>query len=444
MKLKVVLFLASILLSGGLLAQSSVYSDRRAKVFETIGKDVAILKNTGRDYVLPIDINWNFYFLTGVESEGSILVLNGKENSSIIYRPGRPYGPQLPGIEGIETKALEDFEKDLPRLISRAKTLWLDFSSMLNFDNPALRLTNLQSIKNIAPAIHDMRKIKDAHEMELLTHAIETTAAGLVEVMKASEPGMNEKDYELILKYKFQQAGCEHLGFNIQAASGPNSTLVHYGDNDRQTEKGEMMVFDVGARAGYYSADISRSFPVTGKFTKEQKEIYSIVLKAQKTAITNMKPGVNITVASNIAAEELNKGLYELGLITDLDKTWQKRFWIQHGFFHHIGLVVHDVGGYGGILEPGMILTMEPGLYFPEGYLETASKRFGRSVDQAEIDAFIKAVKPNFEKYINIGVRIEDDVYITESGNRVISKDVPKEIDEIEELMKEGSFFNKQ
>jgi Xaa-Pro aminopeptidase len=279
--------------------------------------------------------------------------------------------------------------------------------------------------------------------MELLTHAIQTTAEGLVEVMKAAEPGMNEKDFELILKYKFAKAGCENLGFGIQAASGPSGTSVHYGANDRDTEDGDMMVFDVGARYGYYTADISRSFPVNGKFTKEQKEIYSLVLKAQKAAIAEMKPGVNIGIASQAATEVLNHGLAELGLITDLGSQWQKRFWIQHGFFHHIGLVVHDVGGYSMDLEPGMIITMEPGLYFPEDYLERASGRRLRGVPDEERKTFLKAVRPVFKKYINIGVRIEDDVYITEDGNKIISIGVPKEINDIEKLMKETSMFNK-
>jgi len=444
MKLRIILTLSILLLTTSLFSQADPYCGRRAQIFEKVGEDLVIIKNTGRDYVLPINVNWNYYFLTGDQTEGAILVMNGKNKSCVVYRDQPQYGAKLKDIEGLESKSLLDFENDLSRDLFRNKTLWIDFFAMLNLENLGRQVGNLENIRNIAPAIHNMRKIKDDHEMELLSHAIETTAAGLVEVMKAAEPGMNEKDFEIILKYKFQKAGCENLGFNIQAASGPNSTHVHYGDNDRQTEKGDMMVFDVGARFGFYSADISRSFPISGKFTKEQKEIYSLVLKAQKAAIEEMRTGVNVQIPSNKARKILNQGLFDLGLLTDLEKSWQNRFWIQHGFFHHIGLVVHDVGGYGGIMAPGMILTMEPGLYFPAKYLETAVKRLSHSVDAEELEKFISQVKPVFEKYINIGVRIEDDVYITREGNQVISDGVPKEIEEIEKIMEERSFFNRE
>lgn len=443
MKSKFYLSLILLLVTGSLLAQEDPYAARRAKIFDAIGTDLAIIKNSGRDYTMSINVNWNYYFLCGDETADAILVLNGQDKSSTIYRPATQRRQRSKDIEGLETKLMDDFLSDISRNIFRTKNLWIDFSSMIDLEELGQRLGNTDEIKNIAPHIHNMRKIKDEHEMKLLTHAINTTAEGLVEVMKAAEPGMNEKDFELILKYKFEKAGCENLGFGIQSASGPNSTFVHYGDNNRQTEKGDMMVFDVGARSGFYSADISRSFPVSGKFTKEQKEIYSLVLKAQKAAIEKMKPGVNIGIASKAALDVLNEGLAELGLITDLESSWQKRFWIQHGFFHHIGLVVHDVGGYSSELEPGMIITMEPGLYFPENYLETAVGRHARNADKGEIDAFLRKVKPVFEKYINIGVRIEDDVYITEKGNKIISVGVPKEIEDIEKLMKETSMFNK-
>ena len=426
------------------VGQENPFEARRDVIYEQIGDNIALIKNSGTDYVLKMDVNWNYYYLTGDQSEGACLILNGKNKTSTIYKKVPQYRrPQneTKEINGVKIKTMDEFQRDLGSSLFRSKTLWIDFSAMPDLNSSGLRLGNLESIKNLAPYIHSMRKIKDDYEMEMLSHAIRSTAEGLVEVMKSAEPGMNEKDFELILDYKFAKAGCENLGFGIQAASGSNSTHVHYSDNNRTTKKGDMMVFDVGARSGFYSADISRSFPISGKFTKEQKEIYQLVLNAQKTAISNMKPGNSIGFASNSAVDVLNQGLADLGLITDLESTWQKRVWIQHGFFHHIGLVVHDVGGYSGILEPGMIITMEPGLYFPEDYLERIAARQGRNVDAEELEIFLKKVKPVFEKYINIGVRIEDDVYITENGNEVISAGVPKEISEIESLMKESSIF---
>jgi Xaa-Pro aminopeptidase len=288
-----------------------------------------------------------------------------------------------------------------------------------------------------------MRPVKDETEISLIKKAAEVNALGLVEMMKAAEPGMNEKDLDLILDYTFKKLGSTGYSFGTQAASGPNSTSVHYGANNRITQPGEMMVFDIGAEYQNYTADISRSIPVSGKFTKEQREIYSVVLNAQKAAIAKMQPGKSISEAYQTVTDELNKGLFALGLLTDTTQIWQKSIWIQHGWGHHIGLVVHDVSGpyvpgKSDILVPGMIYTMEPGLYFPADYLEKGA----RKIPEAEWNTFLQKVEPIFKKYINIGVRIEDDVLITPTGNEVITSQAPKEISDIEAVMKLKSKFN--
>ena len=433
---KITTIILSFLITTSLFAQDNPYAERRCKIFEVIGEDIAILKNSGKDYTIKMDVNWNYYFLTGDNNEGAILILDGKNKTAGIFIEKLENNLIGMHANGIDYKPIDDLKTILPEILSPTKTVWMDSRAKVKLNSLAPDTEYKEEIKDITPIIHLMRSVKDEQEMELLSHAIQTTAEGLVKVMKAAKPGMNEKDFELILLDKFNEEGCEHLGFGIQAASGPNATSVHYGANDRDTEDGDMMVFDVGARSGFYSADISRSFPVNGKFTKEQKEIYGLVLNAQKAAIAEMKPGANIGIASKAALDVLNEGLAKLGLITDLESSWQKRFWIQHGFFHHIGLVVHDVGGYNSDLEPGMIITMEPGLYFPEDYLDETKNRRLYDVYPDEAGPFLKAITPIFKKYVNIGVRIEDDVYITENGNKVISSGVPKEIEEIEELMK--------
>ena len=182
-----------------------------------------------------------------------------------------------------------------------------------------------------------------------------------------------------------------------------------------------------------------------GSFTKEQREIYTVVLNSQKAAIELMKPGADMGAVRETAQDVLIDGLYELGLVLDKENQAQRRFFIAHGYYHFIGLDIHDVwsefsGGSGEkVYEPGMVMTMEPGLYFPEDRLESALARLGTSEEDAEMRSFLEAIRPVFEKYVNIGVRIEDDVLITQTGNEILTASVPKEIDEIEAMMAGGA-----
>jgi Xaa-Pro aminopeptidase len=436
-----------LLAPGTLRAQTDPYQARRDRLIEKTGKELIILvNNNGEDYVSASGESMNFYYLTGMTTLNAILLIDGKSGKSTVYRTATRFGRQETAPVGLEIKGYDDLAKDLPGLISANPAIHLEMNQLSVLDNAGNPLTRIESIRNITPQVNDMRPVKDDTEIALIKKAAEINALGLVEMMKAAEPGMNEKDLELILDYTFKKLGSTGYSFGIQAASGPNSTSVHYGANNRTTEPGDMMVFDIGAEYQYYTADISRSFPISGKFTREQKEIYSIVLNAQKAAISKMLPGKSINEAYQCVTDELNKGLFEIGLITDTTRAWQKSFWMQHGWGHHIGLVVHDVSGpfvkgKSDILVPGMIYTMEPGLYFPAGYLEKGAGR-ARNVPESEWKDFVKKVEPVFKKYINIGVRIEDDVLILKDGNEVITSAVPKEISDIEALMKQKSRFN--
>jgi Xaa-Pro aminopeptidase len=428
-------------------AQTDPYQARRDKLMAKTDKGLAIVVNNGgQDYVTTTGENMNFYYLTGIKTLNAVLILNGKTGKSTLYRTVNPWGPPEAAPSGLEAKNLDDLAKDLPRLVSSSSVIWMEMNQLKLLDQAGYGIGRLDNIKNITNQINDMRPVKDDSEIGMIKKAAEINALGLVEMMKSAEPGMNEKDLALILDYTFKKLGSTGYSFEIQAASGPNSTSVHYGANNRTTQPGEMMVFDVGAEFENYTADISRSFPISGKFTREQKEIYSVVLNAQKAAIAKMKPGNSMRDVEKTVTEELVKGLFDLGLITDTTKSWQNSFWIQHGWSHHIGLVVHDVSGpyvpgVSDILVPGMIYTMEPGLYFPADYLEKGSRRAGK-VSDADWLAFQEKVQPIFKKYINIGVRIEDDVLITPSGNQVITSAVPKEIPDIETLMKLKTKFN--
>jgi len=428
-------------------AQPDPYQARRDQLISKTEKGLIILVNNGGQNIESASgENMNFYYLTGIKTKNAVLIIDGKSGKSNLYRTSSRYGQPESTPAGLEAKASEDLAKDLPRLVSSNPIIWMEMNQLKLLDQAGFGMYRLETIKSITSLVEGMRPVKDDIEIGLIKKAADINALGLVEMMKAAEPGMNEKDLDLILDYTFKKLGSTGYSFGTQAASGPNSTSVHYGANNRTTLAGDMMVFDIGAEYQNYTADISRTIPVSGKFSIEQKEIYTVVLNAQKAAIAKMQPGKSINDAYRTVTNELNKGLASLGLITDTSKTWQKSFWLQHGWGHHIGLVVHDVSGpyvsgKSDLLVPGMICTMEPGLYFPADYLEKGFDRT-RNVAESEWKAFVEKVEPVFKQYINIGVRIEDDVLITPSGNEVITSKVPKEISDIESVMKMTSKFN--
>jgi Xaa-Pro aminopeptidase len=212
---------------------------------------------------------------------------------------------------------------------------------------------------------------------------------------------------------------------------------------------GEVIVFDLGAWFEGYTSDISRTIPVGGKFTKEQADLYNVVLSAQKEGIRLMVSGNDIQKTQAAVEDALLAGLQKLGLVTDPASPWQRRFYIQHGFIHGIGLDVHDVWPWfsgamrrGLAFKPGMVLTMEPGLYFPEGRLERYPPNLKSFVTEEEWKAFAARVGPAYKTFANMGCRIEDDVLVLETGNVVLSAGAPKEIAELEKTMKLRSPFN--
>ena len=295
--------------------------------------------------------------------------------------------------------------------------------------------------------INAMRLIKSSDEIALMKKAVEITCDAHIEAMKASTPGLYEYEIEAIIEYIYRKNGSPRFGFPSIVGSGPNSCVLHYESNNRKTRNGDMFCIDIGAEYGYYSADITRSYPVNGIFTPEQRDIYEIVLAAEEATILAAGPAKSFREIKQLAFDVLADGLFKLGLITDRNARWQARLWTPHGIGHWLGLDVHDVGGgdssTGDLLKPGMIFTIEPGIYIAVDRLDNIRSAAGRSPNQIEIDAFIEMVKPLAERYNNIGVRIEDDILITEKGYENLSVKAPKEIKDIEMLMAQRSYLNR-
>ncbi len=490
-------------------AKAPAVAARRAKLMDMV-KDGVIIVPSQYSSRGALRDNLNFLYLTGLKEADAVLVLDPAATArETIYRrasagPGGPMGgrvmqpmgagnpntaaapsPAIPAVSAsaaprqnpptprapapsapadptvIVEKPNAQLAQDLFRLSmsGRLKRVYLPFSdfdflartfgaassgsSGPSMPNP---LSQSDAIQNIDPAIAELRLTKDADEIAALREAIDLTAEALNEAFRAAEPKVREIDLAAILRYAFDRRETEDSF--LQAASGPNSTSVHFGATTRPLAAGDVVVFDVGAWIRGYTSDISRTIPASGRFTKEQRAIYALVLEAEKAGCAKLVPGVTFKAVQTEVEDILMAGLAKLGLVTDVKSPWQRRLYIQHGFGHGIGLDVHDVWNWHSprldkvAMAPGMVMTMEPGLYFPEVRFDAFLDALKGRAPDAEIAAFRAQVGPIYKKYAGIGVRIEDDVLITPAGSEILSGRVPKEIADIEKLMKEKSRFN--
>jgi Xaa-Pro aminopeptidase len=289
-----------------------------------------------------------------------------------------------------------------------------------------------------APILNQMRLIKNYGDWRMgMKKSIDISAEAHIEAIKSIEPGMYEYEVQAVFEYVFRKNGSPRDGYQCIVGSGANSTILHYNVNSRKMKAGDMVVMDCGAEYGYYSADITRSVPVSGKFTNEQKDLYQIVLAAQKAAIAMVRPGVRKSQLDSTISDILGEGLVKLGLMKDKG---HHRMFSLHGYAHWIGLEVHDVGAYtvngrSVVLKPGMVFTVEPGLYVRPDVFDKMKER---GYSEAEIER----TRPVVEKYMYAGIRIEDDIVVTENGHRNLSAAVPREIDDIETLMREKGIGN--
>ncbi|MBZ9689506.1 aminopeptidase P family protein [Clostridium estertheticum] len=368
--------------------------------------------------------NRNFYYLTGINREKIILMLvkrNGKVDETLFIEKNDPVmarwvGEKMPEtqakeISGIESVLfLEEFEEVFGSIMDRTKieNLCLDLerqqfhlsmTSAQSFARVALERYPYLSMKNIYHEIANLRLIKSEEEIELLRKAIDITDKGIKALMQNAKAGMKEYQLEAHFDFTLKSNGITDYAFHTIAACGVNATILHYDKNNSELEEGKLVLFDLGAQYKYYNADISRTFPVNGKFTERQKQVYNVVLRAQEAVTKVAKPGILFSVLNETAKRVLEAGCIELGLIKEASELSKYYF---HGVSHYLGLDTHDVGSRDMELKPGMVLTNEPGLYIEEE---------------------------------NMGIRIEDDLLITEDGCENLSKQIIKTVEEIEEFM---------
>jgi Xaa-Pro aminopeptidase len=396
---------------------------RRAALLDRIGEGIVAIPSgvqfdleqlvlQDRDF-RPDDY---FFYFTGLEAPNAWLVLSGSGNGAdqeILFLPPRNpgmeqwTGKQLgPGPDAVRLTGIDDVRAMSPDSISVAVEAFVrnnggSLFTVLRRGAPAHPLVARWAglgIKpaNIIPTVDSMRVVKDEAELAALRRAIDITTEAHKAAMRAVQPGMFEYQVEATIEYTFRNLGADRVGFPSIVGSGPNTTILHYDVNRRQVEDGDLILADIGAEWGQYTADVTRTFPVNGRFTERQKDIYNLVLGTQLAVIDAIRPGVTMRDLGIVAQEymRLNSG--------DLCGAEScTRFFI-HGLGHWLGMRVHDVGDYSMPLEPGMVFTLEPGIYIPGE---------------------------------NLGVRIEDDVLVTENGCEVLSTGAPKTVEEIESLM---------
>jgi Xaa-Pro aminopeptidase len=287
------------------------------------------------------------------------------------------------------------------------------------------------TIVDPAQILAGMRLIKNDGDWKSgFRRAIEISGEGHTEAMKAIRPGMYELEVQAVFESTFRRLGSPRNGYPCIVGSGPNSCILHYSTNTRQMSDGDVVLMDCAAEYGYYSADITRTVPVSGKFSQHQRELYELVLKAQEAGIQHVRPGVTRSFLDSCITDVLAEGLMGLGFIRDRKDAG---LYTLHGYMHWLGLDVHDAGPYmengrSVTLHPGMVFTVEPGIYVRPEVVEALK-------DKGYSEGELEEVEKKIEPYLNIGIRIEDDVLVTDDGVETLSAFVPRNPDDIEHLM---------
>lgn len=424
------------------------YKERRERLSAQITDGVAIVVNYS-GVLARARTDPEFLYLTGVDTPGAKLILMPKEIAekssfpefwkTTLYLPSKnPRGNVWDDMElypgemaeketGIENTAnLNTFSSDVAKLGNITDTIYLSLNSNvmsleqlpsnLEFADSIKKILPHVKIKNLSPFLDDMRWKKSPREIEVMKEAAAITAEAFKEAARFTKPGLYEYEIEALINYIFRIKGSQKAAFLI-IASGPNSCILHHMNNDRQMEEGDLLKIDVGTVYETMSTDLTRTIPVSGKFSQEQRNIYEIVLEANKKAISIVKPGVTLAEVHRIAYEVIDEAGYAKYFIHGTSHTLNGG---PHARPESMGIILsgtygqYEMNRYYALdnpLVPGSMFTIEPGIYIPEK---------------------------------NIGIRIEDDILVTETGYEVLTDSAPKEIDAIEKLMKEKTIYIKE
>ena len=424
---------------------------RRKRLMDMMGDDsIAVLPTASvqirnRDMVYPFRPDSDFFYLTGYpEPEAVAVIIPGRPNGEFVLfcrerdQKMETWHGRRAGLEGAcdiyaadDAFPIEDLDDILPNLLEDRERIYYTMGNDQNFDQRVVQWVKLVREKirtgihapdefiSLNHILHDMRLYKSRQEIKAMRHAAKISASAHKRAMQVCEPGMMEYQIEAELMHEFTRLGARSPAYPSIVGGGENSCILHYTENSDELKFGDILLIDAGAEYEGYASDVTRTFPINGEFTDEQRAIYELVLAGQLAAIEQVKPGNHWNDPHDAAVEGMIEGLLEMGLLKGTkkkvikDQTYFKFY--MHRTGHWIGMDVHDVGDYKvdgqwRVLEQGMVLTVEPGLYF------------------APIRGLAK-------KWWNIGVRIEDDVLVTNEGYDVLSKDLPKQAEEVEALM---------
>lgn len=399
-----------------------------------------------RDTHFPFRQDSDFYYLSGfVEPDAVLVLVPGRRHGQfVMFCRDRDPGMELwhgyrAGPEGVcdnhgadDAFGVGDIDDILPGLLEGRERVYYSMGRSAGFDQQIMGWVNSIRSKEASGAVppgefidldhmlHELRLLKSATEVRLMRRAGEITARAHQRAMQQCRPGMVESQLEAELLHEFASGGARHAAYPSIVGSGDNACVLHYLQNSSKMRDGDLVLIDAGCEFQYYAADVSRTFPVNGRFSKEQRTLYELVLRAQLAAIEQIKPGNHWDQPHDASVKVITEGLVSLGLlrgrVPGLIKREAYREFYMHRVGHWLGLDVHDVGDYRvdgqwRLLEPGMVMTVEPGIYISPANNKVAKKWRG------------------------IGIRIEDDVVVTEKGCEVISSAVPKTVEEIEALM---------